>query len=350
MQTSFTGWLSLVVLALLSLAACQTDAPPPPTAVEIAAPVITLPTATPLPAVKAPPMVKADFRLAPPTPTALPTVALTNIPPTAVATPTPGLIPVTTPAAPTGEHYWLRRPVPVDYPAWTIKAYPYGGTRGGALRPHHGVEFPVGYGAPILAAGEGVVVVAGNDSAEIYGPTPDFYGNLVVIEHDLRYNDQPLYTLYAHLSQVSVSSGQRVTPETVIGLSGATGVADGSHLHFEVRIGRNDYLSTRNPVLWLVPFTDWGTVAGRVTYADGSLATETPVSLRRLDGSSKYHATTTYAAETLNPDDDRGENFALDDIEAGHYEVSAQIGERRYTAETWVIAGQTSFVTIRVGP
>lgn len=298
----------------------------------------------------------------PATPTGLPTASPptptqpTLVPPTATAiapaSPTP--LPVSPlPPAPSPsrlEHYWLSRPAPFGYPNWTVKAYPYGDTSGGTLRPHHGVEFPVAFGTPLLAAGDGTVVVAGDDSTAIYGPEPNFYGNLVVIEHALRYQGQPLYTLYAHLSQVSVTPGQQVNSQTVIGLSGATGVAAGPHLHFEVRIGRNDYASTRNPLLWLAPFADRGSVAGRVVWPDGSLASQAPVNLRRLDGPASYRATTTYAAESLNPDDGWQENFALDDIEAGYYAVSVQTGEGKVSAEIWVYPQQTSFVELRLAP
>jgi murein DD-endopeptidase MepM/ murein hydrolase activator NlpD len=140
--------------------------------------------------------------------------------------------------------------------------YSYGSTRRGTLRPHHGVEFYVPTGTDVIAAADGTVRVAGNDAVFNYGPANNFYGNLVIIEHDARWDNQPVYTLYAHLSEILVSEGQRVLVQQLIGKSGATGVADGPHLHFEVRVGENSYAQTRNPLLWLYPFPDRGVAAG----------------------------------------------------------------------------------------
>jgi murein DD-endopeptidase MepM/ murein hydrolase activator NlpD len=263
------------------------------------------------------------------------------------ATPMPTFTPPTLPFTTAAEHFWLRRPVPDGGVVWTDKVYPYGGTRGGSLRPHHGVEFNVPGGTPMLAAASGTVVVAGNDSVEIYGPQTGFYGNLIVIELDSRYQGQPVYILYGHLSELLVNVGQQVQVGEVIALSGGTGVADGPHLHFEVRLGQNDYNSTRNPILWLYPFPDYGAVAGRITWPDGSLAYEVPVSLRRLDGPSRYLATTSYAGGNVNPSELWDENFAIDDVPAGYYEITVRLGEnRRITEEIWVFAYKTSFVEI----
>ncbi len=74
--------------------------------------------------------------------------------------------------------------------------------------------------ARVLAANAGRVRFA--------GPL-GIYGNAVVLDHGLG-----LATLYAHLSEIAVTRGDRVGRGDVIGRSGETGLAGGDHLHFGV--------------------------------------------------------------------------------------------------------------------
>lgn len=77
---------------------------------------------------------------------------------------------------------------------------------------------------PIFAAAAGTVIVPGFQ--------PGGYGNHIIIDHG-----NGTQTLYAHLSSISVSSGQSVGQGAVIGAMGSTGRSTGTHLHFEVRQG-----------------------------------------------------------------------------------------------------------------
>lgn len=287
-----------------------------------------------------------NTRTAQETAVAVTTQALPTVTPTITPTPQPTFTPPALPFTSNDEHFWLRRPIPEGGTVWTDKTYSYGSTRGGSLRPHHGVEFYVPSGTEILAAASGAVIVAGNDLETLYGPHTNFYGNLVIIELDSRYNGQPVYNLYAHLSEVLVMEGQRVAAQELIALSGATGVADGPHMHFEVRVGENSYAATRNPLLWLYPFPDHGAVAGRITWPNGALVEEAPVVLRRIDAPSKYLGTTSYAGNSVNGDDVWQENFAFDDVVAGYYEVEIQANGKKYKEEVWVFPYRTSFVEI----
>lgn len=81
--------------------------------------------------------------------------------------------------------------------------------------------------APIGAAKAGTVSFAGGNAC-------CSYGLYVVVDHG-----DGLQTLYAHLSKVNVSVGQKVSQGTVVGLGGRTGYATGNHLHFEVHVNGN---------------------------------------------------------------------------------------------------------------
>lgn len=88
-------------------------------------------------------------------------------------------------------------------------------------RIHAGIDYGVGTGTPVMACGAGRVVMAADRIVS---------GGSIVIEHL-----PGLYSLYFHLSSLEVEEGELVSPGRRIGLSGATGLATGPHLHWEVR-------------------------------------------------------------------------------------------------------------------
>jgi murein DD-endopeptidase MepM/ murein hydrolase activator NlpD len=119
----------------------------------------------------------------------------------------------------------LGRPIPRS-PIWLIAPVRWRigdlfGPRGN--RFHTGVDYPAPAGATVTAAGRGRVVFAGWDSGG--------YGNLVVIEHP-----RGVRSMYAHLARIAVSQGVSVAAGNAVGTVGATGVATGPHLHFELRL------------------------------------------------------------------------------------------------------------------
>ncbi|MBI5141151.1 MAG: peptidoglycan DD-metalloendopeptidase family protein [Nitrospirae bacterium] len=83
---------------------------------------------------------------------------------------------------------------------------------------HLGFDLASSEHAPVPAANDGKVVLAG-----FFG----IYGECVVIDHGLG-----LQSLYGHLSRIDVKPGDSVKRGQTIGLSGATGMAGGDHLHF----------------------------------------------------------------------------------------------------------------------
>lgn len=85
---------------------------------------------------------------------------------------------------------------------------------------HLGYDLASVQRAPVPAANGGTVAFA--------GPLT-IYGNAVVLDHGLG-----LQTLYGHLSSIDVQEGSRVQKGQVLGRTGATGLAVGDHLHYEV--------------------------------------------------------------------------------------------------------------------
>jgi murein DD-endopeptidase MepM/ murein hydrolase activator NlpD len=203
-------------------------------------------------------------------------------------------------------------------------------------------------GVEILAAEAGTVIVAGNDTETIYGVKPDFYGNMVIQELDQQFQGQPVYLLYGHMSQVLVEKGQHLDRGDIVGLVGMTGVAIGNHLHLEVRLGANQYDSTRNPAIWLQPDSGQGAIAGLVLDAQGEPVPEVPVTFFRAAEPSKWwRQIQTYANEGVNADDQLGENFAMAYVPAGDYLVKVKIGERTYVKPVTVQDREIGFVLIQ---
>jgi murein DD-endopeptidase MepM/ murein hydrolase activator NlpD len=222
-------------------------------------------------------------------------------------------------------HFFFQRPIAASANIFIDQTYRYGATEDDKREPHHGIDFPNKQGTPVLAAGDGQVVVAGNDKLTLYGWVTSFYGNLVVIEHSLPGFTQPVYTLYGHLYKVDVAVGQQVRAGEQVGEVGATGIAIGSHLHLEVRIGADTYKSTRNPELWVQPPPGMGVLAGRVLDAQGNPVKGT-INIQRMQGDvilkDPIYQIETYARESLNGDDVLHENFAIGELAAGEYRLT----------------------------
>jgi len=258
------------------------------------------------------------------------------------------------------QHFWLARPIPSGegYVDYVDRSYPYGSTQNGAREPHHGVEFFNGSGTPIIAAGAGTVVVAGDDMVLAYGPSTQFYGRLVVVQLDETYAGQPVFNLYGHMQSVSVSAGEHVDVGDPLGLVGSTGVAIGAHLHFEVRVGEVLYTATRNPELWLKPFvvdgTPWGAIAGRVVDTNGNPLPEVTVAIRPIKTVAekpRNRFVLTYALDPngINGDDRLQENFAIGDMAPGTYSISVST-TKLYQQLLTVKPGELAFITFIVNP
>lgn len=108
-------------------------------------------------------------------------------------------------------------------------------TRDGAAvdtQDHLGFDLARVERSPVNAGNDGVTALAG-----YFG----IYGNCVVIDHGFG-----LMTLYAHLSAIHVKAGDAVTRGQTLGLTGASGLAGGDHLHFTTLVGGYAV----NPIEW----------------------------------------------------------------------------------------------------
>ncbi len=243
---------------------------------------------------------------------------------------------------------WMARPFTTPDRDWIDLTYPYASIGDGSLAIHHGVEFPNPYGTPVHAAADGEVVFAGNDEGQIFGPYSNFYGNVVILKHASILNGEDLFSLYGHLSTISVDEGELIRKGDILGEVGASGVADGSHLHFEVRYGVNDYHHSTNPVLWFSPQANQGsrqtsTLAGFLSDTSGTPISGASITLERLsDGGvvEKHYYFKTYVQNGVNAHPILKENFAIPDLPPGDYRltyVSGTLYEVYFTLEQGVL-------------
>lgn len=87
---------------------------------------------------------------------------------------------------------------------------------------HHGIDLAGTWQENVRATAPGTVVYAGREGS---------FGKVVRIDHDYGVS-----TLYAHLARITVSVGDYVGENTVIGKMGNTGKSAGAHLHYEVQV------------------------------------------------------------------------------------------------------------------
>jgi murein DD-endopeptidase MepM/ murein hydrolase activator NlpD len=253
------------------------------------------------------------------------------------------------------DHYWFGRPVDSNATNYALFSYTFGSDgpqQDDPWRVHHGIDMPNPIGQTVRAAGSGTVLWAADGlrtEGEIFQSSPS-YGNVVVIQHDFGYRGQPLYTLYAHLSAVLVTAGQYVNTGDAIGLVGNTGRVSGPHVHFEVRMGKNTYGTTFNPLLWMVSYVDSGVVAGRVTNERGDMLQDQTVTVIDRRNGLVVQSTTSYIyldnGSDVQADPLWQENFVMGDIPVGRYEVVTNIDGQRVSKIIDVSEGMTSFAEL----
>lgn len=103
----------------------------------------------------------------------------------------------------------------------------------GGRRMHNGSDFAGPHGTDIFSTADGIVTFAGWQRG---------FGKLVKIQHEFG-----IETRYAHLTNIRVNKGQRVSRGDHIGDMGSTGRSTGTHLHYEVRVNG----TAVNPMIYI---------------------------------------------------------------------------------------------------
>ena len=97
---------------------------------------------------------------------------------------------------------------------------------------HHGTDFALDAGTPVAASNSGVVAFSGELPIR---------GLSVILDHG-----GGVFTAYHHLAEVAVAEGQFVSIGDLVGFVGASGLATGPHLHWELVVGGVEV----DPMLW----------------------------------------------------------------------------------------------------
>lgn len=268
--------------------------------------------------------------------------------------PTPGPAPVSawrpplypTPWAPTPfDHFYFSRPIAANEINWPLADYRYGGV----FLPevvHTGIDIPAHLGTEVLAAGFGRVVWAGYGLYLGNDDPLDPYGLAVTIRHDFGFEGEALYSVYGHLQSINVEVGQLVKTGDLLGYVGQTGKVTGPHLHFEIRVGKNDFFVSRNPELWLAPPQGWGVLVARIMNTDGYPLESHLVTVRSSETGQNW-SVKSYGKGPIVSDAYYRENLVLGDLPAGDYEVLIDYAGTKYNLDVRIHPGLVTYFTFR---
>ncbi len=241
------------------------------------------------------------------------------------------------------DHFYFVWPIAATYKAAPVWDYRYGNVYFDPDIIHTGIDLPAPRDTEVMAAGPGTVVWSGYGLyTGVKDNKDDPFGLAVAIRHDFGYKDQPLFTVYAHMAEVDVVPGQWVDTGVVVGNVGETGLTTGPHLHFEVRLGENDFWETRNPELWLAPPQGYGVIAGRVMSTYGTVLDAYLVTIKSL-ATGSYTTTKTYSALNVHRDAYYQENVVVGGLPEGLYEINIPYGALNRVVTVQVLPGQVTF-------
>lgn len=251
-------------------------------------------------------------------------------------------------------HFDFIKPVPGGGRTIINKTFPYGSDGDGRYLLHNGIDIAGELGMPVLAVADGTVIVSQADDRELYGWRCDWYGHLVVLELDQTWQGQPIYVLYGHVLGLTAEVGQHVEKGEPVAEVGVGGAAIVPHLHLEVRVGTNEFGSTRNPMLWIDPGPTRGVIAGRLIDPQGRPWEGVVVTL--IDSSeeeTQFINTFSYQGDPqnlINPDELLAENFVFADVKPGEYTLYVKLQGVEYRQDIQVVEGELTTVELVTEP
>ena len=112
---------------------------------------------------------------------------------------------------------------------------------------HGAIDIGVSEGTPVIATKSGEITFINKGCSVGDSSCGGGYGNYIKIDHG-----DGIESLYAHLKEVLVNVGEKVSQGQIIGYSGNTGRSTGPHLHFEIRLNGTrvdplEYVDPENP-------------------------------------------------------------------------------------------------------
>lgn len=219
------------------------------------------------------------------------------------------------------------------------------GTFDDSGRPRRFISFSVPPETPVYSAWDGEVVYVNT----VCQPDSMFpYRNCVVVRHDHVLEGTPIYTVYGNMKTVLAWTYEKVTPETIIGLTDSPDTEE-TNLKFEVRVGGKEPEFAENPELWILSLhnREAGYIVGRVFNRKKKPMYNTRIQgVVKVFGYDKTPALYTYP-EGVKGTTFWGETFAISDVlpnpEGSAYNLI--IGDREI--EVKVEPGKVTYVNLK---
>ncbi len=244
------------------------------------------------------------------------------------------------------DHFYFDRPLVLDELKWPTSDFRFGYFDEKTNTMHTGLDIVGSYGQTVYAVADGEVIFSGYGLTKGNEDKSDPYGIAVVIKHSFSFEGKILYTVYGHFSEALVKTGQQVNAGDPIGLMGLTGNTSGPHVHFEVRVRENGEYKIQNPELWFAPPIGHGVLVGQIKGNNGVMLNSKVFWLKSLATKQSW-TITSYSQGPIDRklyDDYFKENFVLNDLPEGSYEISAVYNTKTYKSTIYIAPGATNYV------